>query len=283
MISIIVCSIKPDLLSDFKANVLETIGVPFEFIVIDNNKEQYSICKAYNVGATKAKYEILAFCHEDILFHTVNWGEELIKTFNDKGIGAVGAAGVKLKPCVPASWTSVSERYYRTNLIKNTNHKKVKSIRKDNDTENLSDIVVVDGMFLVTTNTIWKENKFDEINFDGFHFYDQDFSIQIIKKYRIVINHKILVEHLSEGNLNNSWLKYSSVFFFKRKQDMPVLIGDYSKNEINQSIYDACYSYIFNSYRLGSKSQFLLKFIFKMLFLKPFNRKTFSAIKYFFK
>ncbi|MDW5287877.1 glycosyltransferase [Formosa sp. PL04] len=283
MISIIVCSIKPDLLRSFKANVLETIGVPHEFIIIDNNKEQFSICKAYNVGAEKAKYDVLAFCHEDILFHTNNWGEELIKTLRDTSIGAVGAAGVKIKPCVPASWTSVSDKYYRTNLIKNSDNKKIKSIKKDNVAEKLSDIAIADGMFLVTTKTIWENNKFDEINFDGFHFYDQDFSMQIIKNYRIVINHEILVEHLSEGNLNKSWLKYSDVFFNKWKQDMPVITYVLTTNEINQCTYDACYSYVFNSYRLGSKSVFVLQFIFKMFFLNPFNRKTISAMKYFFK
>ncbi|WP_179374548.1 glycosyltransferase [Winogradskyella wichelsiae] len=283
MISIIVCSIKPDLLKNFKANVLETIGVPHEFIIIDNNKEQFSICKAYNVGATKAKYDVLAFCHEDILFHTMDWGKELFKTLNDTDIGLIGACGAKIKPNVPAGWISVPKEFYRSNFIQSEGEKQQLNVVRDTIDDSLSDVVVVDGMFLATTKKIWDENKFDEINFDGFHFYDQDFSMQIIQKRKIVINHNILLEHLSIGSLNLDWLKYSKIFFYKWSSKLPIYINSISDKDIDRSEYNASYSYIFTSYKHKVKSAFLLKFINKMIYLKPLDRKTASVLKYFFK
>lgn len=73
MISIIICSKNKDLLKDVSANIELTIGVPYEIIAIENNKGEFGICKAYNDGASKAKYDIFCFMHEDISFETQNW------------------------------------------------------------------------------------------------------------------------------------------------------------------------------------------------------------------
>ncbi|MEG2865326.1 MAG: glycosyltransferase, partial [Mucinivorans sp.] len=76
MISIIVCSVSPDKLSKLKANVEATIGVEYEFVVVDNREGKYSICQAYNIGAQRAKYPYLCFAHEDISFVVkYHWGE----------------------------------------------------------------------------------------------------------------------------------------------------------------------------------------------------------------
>lgn len=96
MISIVVCHRSPDFLEQFKQNLASSIGVDYELIVVDNSQNTYGICQAYNLGGAKAQYEVLCFAHEDILFHTLNWGQNLLQHFADSSVGAVGVAGSKV-------------------------------------------------------------------------------------------------------------------------------------------------------------------------------------------
>ena len=70
MLSIIVCSVSPKKLEDFKANVEKTIGIKeYEIIAIDNRADKNPIAVVYNKGARLAKYPNLLFIHEDVCFH----------------------------------------------------------------------------------------------------------------------------------------------------------------------------------------------------------------------
>jgi len=104
MISIIVCHREEKLLMQFKKSVKDTIGVPFEYIIIDNKTNQFNIFQAYNIGIKKSKYEILCFSHEDIVFHTKNWGERVVEHFKQEKTGLIGVLGGNAFPNCPASW-----------------------------------------------------------------------------------------------------------------------------------------------------------------------------------
>jgi hypothetical protein len=52
MISIVICARANDINEALKENIQNTIGVPYELIVIDNGKNEYSIFSAYNKGVT---------------------------------------------------------------------------------------------------------------------------------------------------------------------------------------------------------------------------------------
>ena len=93
MISLIVCSRNQALLQELQASVEKTIGVPHEFVVIDNLDNQYNISQAYNKGTREAKFGYLIFVHEDVEFLTKNWGNALMDIIKNKNVGAVGIAG----------------------------------------------------------------------------------------------------------------------------------------------------------------------------------------------
>ena len=227
MISIIVCSIKPDLLKNFKANVLETIGVPFEFVIIDNNRERFSICKAYNVGASKAKYELLAFCHEDIIFHANNWGEALKNTLSNFSVGLVGVAGSTFKSKYPLSWVSIDKSCYRSNAFFDKPEGP-----KNNTIDAFDKVAVVDGMFLGMRKDVWEEHNFNENELKGFHIYDMDISYRLFKAgYKIAVDNQIRVQHLSNGSLNYNWFR-ASVNWHKSK-DLPIYSLDYSNDDVS--------------------------------------------------
>src|SRR5690349_17422997 len=97
MISILVCSVKPGLYQQLAVNIEETIGIDYELLCFDNRKANKGICEVYNLLAAKAKYNLLLFVHEDVLFKTNNWGQILSRIFFENEIGVVGIAGCKYK------------------------------------------------------------------------------------------------------------------------------------------------------------------------------------------
>ena len=104
MISIIVCSISPARLAQFRENVLATIGVPCEFVVHDNRATGYSITHVYNLCAEKARGEYLCFAHEDICFRTRNWGPSIESLLQKPTTGVVGFAGSTAKLASYSGW-----------------------------------------------------------------------------------------------------------------------------------------------------------------------------------
>lgn len=107
MISIIICSKlgSPD--EKLINNIQYTIGVEYELIVIDNSKNEHTIFSAYNIGIRKAKYPILCFMHEDVIFHSLNWGNEVINSFNDPSVGLLGVIGSCYLSKQSMGWWSV--------------------------------------------------------------------------------------------------------------------------------------------------------------------------------
>jgi glycosyltransferase involved in cell wall biosynthesis len=152
MISIIICSRNPDISDELKQNIAKTIGVEYELIVIDNSKNKYTIFSAYNEGVRRAQYPYLCFMHDDILYHTDNWGTKVIEHFKDEKIGLIGVIGGHYMPKCPASWWSAESRSgqiiqgfinekneYETELYKYTNNKK-------NDCE-IIEVASIDGLW----------------------------------------------------------------------------------------------------------------------------------------
>ena len=74
MISIVICSISPERLRQVIQNIQGTIGVEYEIIAIDNREKNWPIARVYNEGAYRAQYPYLFFVHEDVKFHSRNWG-----------------------------------------------------------------------------------------------------------------------------------------------------------------------------------------------------------------
>ena len=128
MLSIIISSYQPTFFNALKENIGETCGIPFEVIKIENNG-QMGICEAYNRGAEKAQYDNLLFLHEDVLFHTKNWGNTLINLLKKGNTGTVGLAGSNYVPYAPSTWNNFP--IYSFNNIIQSNKLKTQSINHE--------------------------------------------------------------------------------------------------------------------------------------------------------
>jgi hypothetical protein len=240
MISVLICSVNPDSASRISTNIKETIGVECEVLVYNNSSDSKGICSVYNKLSSKAKYEYLCFVHEDVSFHTENWGTKLIAHFEaDENIGLIGIAGGKFKSAAPSSWFPwfpdivSNDRIPVMNIKQHHKNKLITHDHKNLAKEVRAKVAVVDGVWLCCTQSTFKKAKFDEKLLKGFHCYDIDFSLAVNQFADVVVVFDILVEHFSYGNYNRQWVEASYQLHKKWKWNLPLNFSDLSKEEIN--------------------------------------------------
>lgn len=250
MISLIVCHRNKAQLASFKTSAEETIAGEYEFVIIDNSQNKYSIFEAYNLGVQKAKGDILAFCHEDILFHTNGWDQLLASHFaHDDKLGLVGVVGGTALPAAPAPWWNKHEmnihfinviqhwksneniNKWDTNIALDTNNR----IHHSNNPSGniINNAVAVDGFFMACPKTIFSSITFDEHTFKGFHCYDIDTCLQVINcGHKVAVVHDILIEHSSEGSVNKKWAQSAVICARKWNEVLPLTINNYSEQQL---------------------------------------------------
>jgi GT2 family glycosyltransferase len=221
MISIIICSKQKDISEWLKSNIANTTGVPYELIILDNSKNDYSIFKAYNEGIKRASYDYLCFMHDDVRYHSLDWGKSVIKHLSDSTTGLIGLAGSYYLLPVPSPWFKAKP--YVKNQIQ-SNPAKGKSPKRYSITKD-EEVVCVDGFWFCSRKDVFTRVSFDEQTFHHFHFYDLDISMQIHERgYLIYVISDIVVEHSSGGSFDRQWLEAAYTFYHKWKKQLPATI-----------------------------------------------------------
>lgn len=233
MISIIICSRKPDIPAKLKQNIAETIGCEYELVIIDNSRNKYNIFQAYNEGVRRAKGEILCFMHDDILYHSENWGNKVCEYFDSyPNLGCLGVAGSHLLLDTPASfWHSGTfcTHYFSRN---NEGVLQLEGLPDEGNDNGLSEVASVDGMWMCIRRCLFDKIRFDDKSFDGFHCYDSDICMQIIQAgYDIGIAFGVAVEHNKRGSQNACYFKNIRIWYDKWKHFLPIARGKEFSNE----------------------------------------------------
>lgn len=231
MISIVVCSVNPDNLKQFKQNVESTVGSDFEFVVIDNRIAGHSIFEAYNLGVSKTRGDIICFAHEDIIFHTHNWGSKVEEHFKrNANLGALGCAGAHLA-LKDKDWRDCP--YFSMNLIQmhyslspeKLTYRYYNRYRK-RCSSNLNDVVALDGMWICIRTSLFDKIRFDDKNFKGFHQYDADICFQVLDAgMKVCVCYDVLVEHDSEGAFNPAYFDALKDLMLKWESKLPFCAG----------------------------------------------------------
>ena len=229
MITIIICSRKPDIPESLKSNIAQTIGVEHELIVIDNSKNTYSIFAAYNEGVRKANYPLLCFMHEDVLYHTNNWGKIAFEHFRDETVGLIGVVGTHFLPDTPCGW--YHSMIISGGCIQRETYSDEKSAKEKRNllrlaNNNSIDAVAVDGMWFCIRKECFNDIQFDELSYSGFHCYDLDICMQVREhNFCVKIVSDILIEHFSYGSFNTEWLEGINIFYNKWRKQLPQISG----------------------------------------------------------
>ncbi|MBI2107152.1 glycosyltransferase [Candidatus Woesearchaeota archaeon] len=218
MISVIICSRNLELLKGLSENIQETIGCSFELVAIDNRKNQYGICSAYNSGIKKAKSDILCFVHEDVRFLTKNWGEILLKKLQDKKVGVIGVAGTTLLP-EDGIWYNSQRPFVQGQVVHSFNGKE--QVERYGTLGKDSEVVVLDGLFLSCRKETAEKFRFNEALFQGFHFYDIDFCVRVSQNFNNLVTYDILLKHFSGGNIDKEFQDSRKKFIELYKHLLP--------------------------------------------------------------
>lgn len=240
MISIIICSRKPDVTTDLRNNIAETIGCDYELVVIDNSKSHYNIAQAYNRGVERAKGDVLCFMHDDILFHTKDWGQLVERTFAvNASVGAMGVAGAHIVADAPAPMWAFQQlctfklysddpkcASYAQHSGENPNGGYWFGNQIFAEGKKEIEVANVDGLWMCIRAVLFDTIRFDEETYQGFHCYDADISMQINgTDYRILVTNEILIKHLSLGTLTEDYFKAADCWYAKWQSQLPVARG----------------------------------------------------------
>lgn len=209
MISIIICS-RTQIISNYLfENIKNTIGCEYELIVIDNSENQHSIFEAYNMGIKQSIGKYLCFIHDDLFIHTIGWGYIINRIFKENdNLGLVGVVGSKLKTKMPSGYWNCPSEFREANIIQHLENGKVEKWNYGFKNGTISEVVAIDGVFMVMKKEF---NLLFNEKLKGFHNYDLNISFECKKKgLKIFVTNEVLIEHYSNGEINNSW--YESTY-----------------------------------------------------------------------
>lgn len=179
MLSIIVCSISNDNLNELSANIETTVGLAYEIISFDNKVLDWPISKIYNAGAQQAKYDNLLFVHEDVRFHSKDWGRIIIDKLSEPQCGVIGFAGSKVMRRLYSGWYQ-SSHWQCMMLYQGASGKPSEFLVRGVTLENkFEEVVTLDGMAMFMRKNLWDLYHFDDENLNGFHCYDVDLTLSI--------------------------------------------------------------------------------------------------------
>ncbi|GMO25754.1 MAG: hypothetical protein Pg6A_13090 [Termitinemataceae bacterium] len=112
--------------------------------------------------------------------------------------------------------TGKNDEYWKFNY---RNHK-----YKNPKNEMYSQVVCIDGLCQFVKKSVWAEIKYDEESFDGFHFYDSDFSFAVAQKYKNYVLLNMDVFHDSMGIINSEYIEKIFIFQNKWNKKLPLYL-----------------------------------------------------------
>ena len=235
MISILVCSIRDDLLAGLRENLAATVGVEHELLVHDNRETGWGLARVYNRLAEQARHPLLCFVHEDVRFRSpAAWGRELLGFYSaHPEAGVVGFAGSMVKTRAASGWATLPA-YSRQNLVQHRRSGGVRIIRANPGGEAYSRVTVLDGLCLFVARPTWETHRFDEVTFPGFHLYDLDFSLRVALERSNFVCHAVLAEHFSLGSFSEAWLEATEAFHRKWDTRLPVSCVPLAPGEVER-------------------------------------------------
>ncbi len=208
-ISVIVCSIDEAKLEKVRNNFSERLnGENWELIAI---RDARSLCEGYNRGIRQSSGEILIFAHDDIEILSPDFRHKLKCYLN--ACDVLGVAGTRR--LIGPSWVNAGWPWLHGQVV-HPDGAAWKICLYGVTTPLQMDIQALDGLFFACRREVAEKIGFDENTFDGFHFYDLDFTFSAYRAgFRLGVANDIAVIHYSEGNYNATWEGYAQRFLAK--------------------------------------------------------------------
>jgi hypothetical protein len=210
VISIIVCSIRPAQLANLHRDLQAHLaGEAWELVHIP---DAHSLCEGYTRGMQQARGDLLVFCHDDIGIVCDDFAGRLRRYL--ARFDVIGVAGSDTLNGPVWAWAGtphvlnwvcprkVDGKFYAFLL---------------GPGPLLANAQALDGVFIAARREAAEHIGFDTDTFDGFHFYDLDFSYRAARAgLRCAVAAEIVVWHASGGDFRSpAWQHYATRFVQK--------------------------------------------------------------------
>jgi GT2 family glycosyltransferase len=183
-------------------------GRDFEIIQIYDAR---SLSEAYNRGFGRSSGDVVIFSHDDIEIVSEEFASRLLRHLSSSDLaGVVGTTRLAGTSWIAAGWPRLH------GCIVHPNRSNPGLVFDCYGPPPRDPIQAVDGVLIAANRRVCEALRFDEATFDGFHFYDLDFSHRaFVEGFRIAIAWDVLVRHDSVGHSDASWQKYAQLFLAK--------------------------------------------------------------------
>jgi len=220
-ISVIICSIRPERFARIRANFAERLaGVKHEIIGIHDAR---SLCEGYNRGMRQAHGDVLVFCHDDIELASPDFAARLLRHLEHHDVvGVVGSTRAVAGIWLQAGWPHLHGQA----AMPGSAPGRAIITAFDMHGSATPEAQAIDGVLIAARREAALRTGWDETTFDGWHFYDADFTYSAWRAgARTAIAHDLLLLHDSYGDFGEDWRRYREKFRQKYQatlpQDMP--------------------------------------------------------------
>jgi hypothetical protein len=220
-ISVVIPTRKID--DAYLKHVEKMFSHPRTEILIYENDGGEPLAKIYNDGLKDAKNDIIVFMHDDLILETKNITPKVIRLFEkNPEYGIIGLAGTD--NLLSGMWWQDRSSMYGVVGHEHEGKRHVNHYSKGDYSENLKEVIVVDGLFMMIHRQRIK-HTFNE-QFEGFHFYDLPICIENhLDNVKVGVTTKIRVTHKSVGMVNKKWEKNKLFFEALYDKNFPLKIS----------------------------------------------------------
>jgi hypothetical protein len=188
-------------------------GRDFEIIQIYDAR---SLCEAYNRGFARTSGEVVIFSHDDIEIVSDDFARGLLRHLSSSDLaGVVGTTQLAGTSWIAAGWPRLH------GCIVHSSQSGPGLAFDCYGPRPRDSIQAVDGVLIAANRRVCEAIRFDEATFDGFHFYDLDFTYRaFLEGFRIAVAWDVLLLHNSVGRSDGNWHKYAQLFLAKHGNRM---------------------------------------------------------------
>jgi tetratricopeptide (TPR) repeat protein len=208
-VSIVVCSIDPGRLERMQASYRQALGErEHEFVVI---RDARSLCEGYQRGLEASRYPVVVFSHDDVELATADFFPALDRALEDHDVAGVAGSTLVNGPAV--TWAGHPHLHGGVGYPPQAAGQGWKATTYSLRQGIVGGIQSLDGVVFAARREAARAIGFDAATFDGFHFYDLDFSYRAhLAGLRIAVTTEALVIHASTGQFDDAWHRYGARF-----------------------------------------------------------------------
>lgn len=216
LLSIIVCSINADKLAATRRMYAELLAdQPYELIHIGDAR---SLCEGYNRGLNQSHGDVVIFAHDDIEILNPDFTAIIGRALSTADL--IGVAGTRRLLCY--RWGDAGWPHQQGWVAHPGDNGGVELAIFRIFAAQADAIQGLDGLFFAARRVVAEAIRFDDQTFDGFHFYDLDFSYRaFLAGYRLAVCNELTIVHHSRGGFDTRWQSYAERFAAKHRATLP--------------------------------------------------------------